>query len=436
MYEQFQEHIENDFPFLQDKKLVLAISGGVDSVVLAHLCDRMGLNFSLAHCNFQLRGKESDQDESFVRDLAIDLKVPVWVKKFNTRELVGEGSSVQLIARKLRYEWFEELVEQEGFDFVLTAHHLNDDVETFFINLIRGTGIEGLAGIPVQNAEIVRPLLDFSRQEIRKFALSNKIRWREDSSNAQDDYLRNRIRHRIIPLLEDENPDFLTSFELTRNHLKDTTALLKDYAHDLHQKVSVKKNGYLYFDIRKLSSFSNPRAVLYVLLKPYGFTEWDNVYSLLHAQSGKMICSGTHRLLKDRDYLILDRLGEKEEYPAMLLHKGEDVLVFPQGRLICESVIKVTNKAKNIAYLASERLVFPLKLRRWEAGDSFQPLGMKGQKKLSDFLRDEKVSLFEKEKIWVLVSEDTIVWVVGHRIHEAYKVQPDSLNVLKIKYIG
>ncbi len=434
MKNRFAIHIRTTFPYLQKSKLLIAVSGGVDSVVLAYLCNELGLKTALAHCNFQLRGAESDEDEAFVRNLGKQFKISVFVKHFNTRELAGEENSIQLVARDLRYHWFQTLREQEGFDYVLTAHHLNDDIETFFINLMRGTGIEGVSGIPQKNGRCIRPLLNFSRREIMNFALQRNLQWREDRSNASDAYLRNRIRHKIIPLFRDEDPQFLKQFKMSRDYLRQAAHLLDDYTEELERDIRCKRKGMYYYDISKIRSKKHPRAVLYRLFQSYGFNAWDDIFDLLTAQSGKVVFSSTHRLLKDREYLILDQ-KRTVALTCRELRENQKRLQFEGGFLICENVIKVTETAKNIAYLAAEKLVFPLTLRRWKSGDSFRPLGMLGRKKISDFLRDEKVSLFEKEQIWVLMSGSAIVWVVGHRIDDRFKIQEDTKQILKIEWL-
>lgn len=433
MEKRFAENIKTCFPYLVKSRLLIAISGGVDSVVLTHLCQSAGLEIGLAHCNFQLRGEESDGDESFVRELAERLGIRVFVRSFKTREVAGENKSIQVVARTLRYQWFRALMEQENYDYVLTAHHLNDDLETFFINLIRGTGIEGLSGISPQKERVIRPLLDFTRQEIEHFAGQQSLQWREDRSNASHAYLRNRIRHKMVPWLLQEEPDFLERYKLTRSHLQDSVELLEEYTEKLMDEIRFKKNGYDYYKIDAILEKRRPRAVLYRLFQGYGFRAWDDLFDLLTAQSGKFILSPSHRLLKDRKHLILDTKTTSDS-SVYYLGKNQKKLSFKEGCLICENVIKVTETAKNIAYLAAEKLTFPLKLRYWQSGDYFQPFGMSGRKKISDFLNDEKIPLFEKEKTRVLVSGKAIVWIVGHRIDDRYKVEKETNRVLKIEY--
>lgn len=433
MQKRFQQHLQTHFPGIYDKKLLIAVSGGMDSVVLAHLCQKEGLDFAIAHCNFQLRGEASDQDEDFVRELAGEMKVNFHFKRFETKKQVAEGQSIQLVARELRYHWFNVLLEQEKYDALLTAHHLNDDVETFFINLLRGTGLRGLAGIPQMTTTVLRLLLPFSVLEIERFAEKNKIKWREDRSNASDDYLRNRIRHHLIPFLTGENPHFLDNFLLTRRNLEESVQLLTDYTGQLKKSIMKKRGNEIHLNLQKIKENPHPQALLYEILNPYGFTAWENVYDLLEAQVGKQVFASQFRLVKDRGSLILTERNQLENQEISVDGVGE--FPFPEGRLICEKVIKVTNPQKDKAYLATERLVYPLKLRLWQPGDRFQPLGMKGRKKLSDFLKDEKLSLPQKEKTWVLLSEGNIVWVVGQRIDHRYRVREETKEILKIDWI-
>ncbi|HLS29381.1 MAG TPA: tRNA lysidine(34) synthetase TilS [Flavobacteriaceae bacterium] len=434
MQREFELHLQQNFSFLYKEQFLIAISGGIDSVVLTHLCKMAGLKFALAHCNYQLRAEESDADEQFVRKLAEEYNVEVLVKKFNTAELVQKDASIQLLARNQRYQWFAELLSQKKYKYLLTAHHLNDDMETFFINLLRGTGLKGLTGIPPKNKNIIRPLLKFPKKEIEEFAKNRNLKWKEDVTNLSDDYVRNRIRHHIVPVLEKENPDFSKAFSLTQNHLKDAFRLNQDYAEALKANIVHQEGGLRYFDIKKLKAQPNLPAVLYLLLNEYNFTAWEDMIDLLDGESGKIILSKSHRLLKDRDHIILSANTEREK-PEILIEKGEKIINFPAGKLICESVINVAELDNQIAYLAAKKLTYPLKLRIWRPGDRFQPFGMKGHKKVSDFLKDEKLNLFEKENTWVLLSENTVVWVVGHRIHEAFRIKESENKILKIKWL-
>ena len=413
----------------------MAVSGGVDSVVLAHLCKSVKIDFSIAHCNFNLRGEESDGDETFLLDLADALDVEIFTESFDTSAYAKDaGISIQMAARELRYNWFHQLCAALNFDYILTAHHINDDLETFLINFIRGTGLEGLTGIKTENEKVVRPLMNFSRKEIEAFAHENKIQWREDSSNASSKYLRNKIRHEIIPLMEEINPQLLNSFTQTQSHLRESYDLMEDYIGLLYSEI-VSNNVYGYrLKIEVLEKIPNTKAVLYQLLKTFGFTEWDDIYNLLQAQPGKMVFSSTHRLIKDREYLILTEIPSEKIRKEFHISEGEEIVMLPLGKLTFQSVDKIGETGPHIAYVAKEKLVFPLVLRKWQKGDQFHPFGMKGKKKISDLFKDNKLSLPEKEESWLLCSSNQIVWVVNQRADGRFAVTGSSREILKITY--
>ena len=438
MVNTFKNHINDALPFLKGKKLILTISGGIDSVVLAYLCHELGLNFALAHCNFNLRGEESDADEAFLVKLADDLDLELFVESFDTNKYATDTKlSIQMAARELRYRWFEELVQLLDFDYVLTAHHADDNLETFLINLSRGTGIEGLTGIPEINEYIVRPLLPFSRTEIINYAETNGIKWREDSSNSSTKYLRNKLRHDVIPVLKQINPQWLQNFKMTQDHLHDSKILIDDFMTQVYKDVVHFEGDIIKFDIRKLLKYPNPKPYLYQLLKSYRFTAWDDIYTLLEAQSGKQVFSETHRLLKDRDFLILslkESLDEGEEIQYGILEDLAPVKT-PFGTLRFESISELQQGESNTIYVDKDKLQFPLTIRKWEQGDYFFPLGMQGKKKLSKYFKDEKLSLLEKEQVWVLCSGNEILWVINRRGDNRFKVSADTTQILKVSLL-
>ncbi|MBT8272550.1 MAG: tRNA lysidine(34) synthetase TilS, partial [Bacteroidia bacterium] len=312
MLKAFKKYIEKEAPFLKKSKILIALSGGLDSVVLTHLCVESGLDVALAHCNFNLRAEESDADENFVLRLAEALDLELFVEYFDT-ETYAENKkiSIQMAARELRYQWFFELAEQLDFDHILTAHHADDNLETFLINLSRGCGLDGLTGIPNQNEKILRPLLTFSRNDLEGYASEKKLEWREDSSNASVKYLRNKIRHEIIPKLKETNPQFLENFNRTIGHLKEAQGIIDDRLDDVSDNIIDVKDDSISFSIEQLNALNDPKAYLYELIKDYGFTQWDDVYALFDAQSGKQLFSQNWRLLKDRDRLILTAIEDK-----------------------------------------------------------------------------------------------------------------------------
>ncbi len=431
-----QNHIKSRFPFLENSKVLIAISGGMDSVVLTHLCHKMKLNFALAHCNFNLRGDESDADEDFVLQLAEDLNLEVFIESFDTETYAKDHQlSTQMAARNLRYAWFNELMDQLQFDYLLTAHHADDNLETFLINLSRGTGLEGLTGIPEINGTIVRPLLAFSRQELEAFAIENKITWREDSSNITTKYLRNKIRHDVIPALKEANPQVLQNFNKTLSFLQDSNEIIEDRIVEIQKKVVSVEEDKIRLNVKKLQKLSNPKAYLYQLLKDFNFTEWDDVTALLTAQSGKQVFSETHRLLKDRGTLILTENVSKKSDITILIPENETQVETPQGTLCFETVKQINISNASTIYVDCDTLEFPLTFRKWEEGDFFYPFGMKGKKKLSKYFKDEKLSLVEKEQIGILCSGQDIIWIVGKRADERFKVTENTNQILKIELI-
>lgn len=433
MLQKFKNHIEMNFPFLKGKKLLVACSGGVDSVVLTYLLKQLEFEIALAHCNFSLRGKESDTDEMFVIGLARKFEIPVFAETFDTHKYADDLKiSTQMAARELRYGWFEEVMGNFKYHYLLTAHHLDDDLETFFINLSRGTGLKGLKGIPQKNQNIIRPLLIFSKEEILNFAKQNKLKWREDLSNLKPDYLRNKIRLEVLPKFKETNKSLLNNFQTTQRNLKSSQALIEDYM-SLVYKLVVSETSLGYkLDVQKLHELPNSKALLYELLNEFGFTEWDDVSNLLEAQTGKQIFSKTHRLLRNREELILTKIDvDNKEDEFQMTREG---IAFPI-KLSIETSENIGETEKNIIYVSAEKLEFPLKIRKWQDGDYFYPFGMNGKKKkLSKFFKDEKISLIEKDKTWLLTSGKAIVWVIGYRMDERFKVGEKDNGILKIKY--
>jgi tRNA(Ile)-lysidine synthase len=431
MLHEFNKHIIKDFPFLEGKKLLIACSGGLDSVVLSRLMKELNYNISLAHCNFSLRGLESDEDETFVNQLADKLSIPIFIKTFETKKYAAEHKvSTQVAARNLRYHWFNELKDENLYDYILTGHHLDDDLETFFINLSRGTGIRGLDGIsPIINS-IVRPLLNFSREEILQFAERKNLNWREDSSNASRDYLRNKLRLDVIPNYKEIDSRVLNNFKTTQKNLRMSQNLIDDYMTLIKNLVITQVNNEYHFNVNQLKSLPNTDGLLYELLFPFGFNAWNDISELLSAQTGKQIFSKTHRLIKNREVLILAEIN-LEEISEVVVKEGTEEIYFP-FHLVFSKVNKIIETHENTVYLDRDKISFPLELRHWKEGDAFYPFGMKGKKKLSKFFKDEKLSLVAKEKIWLLCSENEIVWVVGMRLDDRFKTDDNTNEILKI----
>lgn len=436
MLRQFENQVSNHFPFLQGKKLLLAVSGGLDSMVLVHLFQQLNYEIVVLHCNFQLRGLESFEDQQFIQEYSNTNAIPFVFTQFDTEAFAADCKvSIQVAARELRYSWFyEQLAIQKG-DFILTAHHADDNLETFLINLSRGTGLEGLTGIPAQNEKVIRPLLSFSRQQMEEYASVNKLKWREDSSNASDKYLRNKIRHHLVPLLNELNPNFISSFEKTQSFLSEAQELVDDAAIMVYQQVAREEGEDIYFDLVRLLQLPNYSSYLYQWLKEFGFTAWDDIYELVTSQSGKQVLAPYFRLIKNRDCLILSPLPSQENQQEFKIESIESKVKFPLN-LDFSTVSKIGVASNSTIFVDQDKLVFPLTLRHWNEGDVFQPFGMEGKsKKVSKLFKDEKLSLIDKEKVWLLCSNNQVVWVIGIRQDERFKIDPNSKKLLKIECI-
>lgn len=429
----FKKHIDQNFPQLKDKKLFLAVSGGIDSMVLVHLCAQLHLNFEVLHCNFMLRGSESDAETQFIESFCSSKGIPIYTKNFETNIIAAKNKeSIQITARNLRYQWFSEMIAQSQMKYVATAHHLDDSLETVLINFSRGTGLEGLTGIPAQNGYVVRPLLPFSRLEIEHFATENQIQWREDSSNASDKYLRNKIRHSIVPLLKEMNAGFLDSFLNTVSHLQQAESLVDDATRLVYEKVVEEKENQLEINLTQLLKFQNYQAYLYQWMNKYGFSAWNDIYNLVEAQSGKQVFSETHVLLKDREKLILSERKTNNKEEVYTIESITAKVNIPLNISFC-NVSYITETDSNCIFVNEEALKFPLTIRKWQEGDYFYPAGMHGKKKLSKYFKDEKYSLLDKENQWLLCAEDQIVWIIGKRADNRFIANETTKNRIKIE---
>ena len=437
MLQKFKQHLHQNFPFLEDSKLLIAISGGIDSVVLAHLCSQLNLNFSLCHCNFNLRGQESDDDEAFVTSLAKTLKTLVYTTSFETEKYATKNKvSIQVAARDLRYTWFYKLLDANQYDYVLTAHNTNDNLETFIINLTRGSGLEGFTGIPPVNQKSVRPLLAFSRDDITLFAIKNGIVWREDRSNASIKYVRNKVRQKVIPILKELNPHVLESFQNTIEYLNESQSIINDAVKNITANVVSYENDVLKISCKEIDKLSNKKAYLYQLLQGYGFTAWNDIVDLISAQPGKQIFSNTHRLLKDRNFLILTTINKSQSIKGPILIDQKVSKITNPIKLTIQNTDDYTSKNKEQIIIDKDLVNYPLSLKKWHHGDAMYPTGMKGSKKISQLFKDNKLSLLDKEKIWILAdAKDHIIWVIGLRQDRRYLVNKTSKNRLKISYL-
>jgi tRNA(Ile)-lysidine synthase len=432
MLRQFQNHVQDRFPFLQGKQLLVAVSGGIDSMVLCDLLLRSRSNFAIAHCNFNLRGDESDADQKFVEAYAAKKSIRFFATRFDTAAFAKDQKlSIQVAARQLRYAWFGELLDIQKLDFVLTAHHADDNFETFLINVCRGTGLDGLVGIPQQNSRIVRPLLGFSRKDIENYAAENAVKWCEDSSNSSVKYLRNQLRHGVVPILKNLNPNFLDSFTETISHLQQSQSLAEDAAKLIYKQVAVELEHKVLFKIFELTRLPNYRAYLYQWLKDFGFTAWNDIYDLVDAQSGKQVFAPEFILIKDREVLELVR-RQPENDTEHTIENGRTEVNFPV-KLSFGRVADISDADANTIFVDEEKLTWPLKLRRWREGDWFYPFGMTGKKKVGKFFKDEKFSITDKSNAWLLCSGDDIVWIIGKRMDDRFKITDTTKHILQIK---
>ena len=435
MNTRFKTHIETNFPELCDRPFLLACSGGVDSMVLWHLCRDYGLHFEVAHCNFGLRGAESDADAAFVQETAKNWNTIIHVKNFKTVYYSNlNKQSLQESARILRYAWFRELLDTHQLSYTVTAHQADDVLETFLINLIRGTGLEGLSGIPQRAERIRRPFLPFERNEIEAYARSREIPWREDSSNSEEKYLRNRLRHTVIPNLKDADSRMFSNFHKTLGFLSGSNALVRNHISEIRQDIFQKEGEIIRIPLDSLTQLKPLESYLYELFRPFGFTDWKALHRLMDGISGKEIRSLSHRLLRDRAALLLRPLQDPDTgvYPVFpnVEERGVPAL------LAIQNVAVLGEVRPDVLYVDAETLKEGLQLRKWKKGDYFYPLGMNGKQKVSKYFKDHKFNLFEKEDQWILCSGSEIVWLVGHRPDERFKVQVGTKQILKIEWIG
>ncbi|MFZ7115751.1 MAG: tRNA lysidine(34) synthetase TilS [Bacteroidota bacterium] len=423
----------------QDQNVLVAVSGGLDSVVLCRLFRESKIRFSIAHCNFKLRGKESDKDAEFVKKLAEYYKVPFFSIQFKTKAFAKEKKlSTQEAARELRYEWFEKIRAENEIDKIAVAHHLNDSIETFFINTIRGTGLAGMKGISASNGHIIRPLLFATREELEKYAIRKKIKWREDSSNAGDDYLRNRIRHTVIPELKSKNPEFERSMQRSLDFFDFANHIQKTFIEEWKKKNTSKTaDGSVTIKLKPILEFRFSSALLSAVLHSFGITNIDPE-KILNSSPGKIFQSKSARILFDRNSLFVQP-KKPERTPEFLISHTPDQLEIGDHKFSFETInsnrLTAIPREENIQAVDAGKLEFPLKVRKWQSGDSFYPLGMTKRKKISDFLIDKKVNRFEKEMTYVLLSGKDIVCILGHRIDDRFKITEETVSVLYVERI-
>lgn len=435
MQKSFTDYLRTECRCSPDARYLLAVSGGVDSVVMAWLFRNSGFRFSIAHCNFQLRGDESDCDQAFVEDLAGFLGVPCYVKKFETEDYaLREGLSIQVAARDLRYEWFFEVAETGKMNHVAIGHNSDDVAETFFINLSRGTGIHGLTGIKPSNGIFIRPLLFASRADIIEFAKVNNIKWREDSSNDTNKYQRNAIRHIVIPEIEKLYPAFRSSMKTTINNLKQAEVIYNEAVESYIEGIAERADGRLYIDIAMLLKSPAPETILFEILKEYGCNQQmvASIIDTLRNIPGRRVITKTHTITRDRKCLIVTANSDPGKEEAVIDETVERINFPIEMSFTTINNSNVYSTDSSTASIDFEKISFPITIRRWKDGDRFHPLGMNGSKKLSDFLIDSKIPLPDKENIWVLESAGEIAWVVGHRLDDRFRVTQDTKKIYQV----
>ena len=438
--EHFEQYNARHALFTHDDKILLTVSGGVDSMVMLALFVEAGYNVGVAHCNFCLRGTESDQDEVTVQRVAEGYNVPFYNKRFDTQgEMERTGESMEMAARRLRYEWFEQLSKEHGYTAIAIAHHVDDSIETFFINLLRGTGLRGLTGITRQRGNIIRPLLFAERKEILEYAVLHKIPYREDSSNRSKKYLRNKIRLGLLPMVREINARFTSMMRGNLYRLADAQRFIEAGIVKIKEQILESNNGIDRIHTELIEPHFPKEFVIYEILNSmYGFKgdTVDELYkALISGATGKRFYAREHVACIDRTDIVISTIASddicetKVEKRAIRSYCGNSVLYYEHTDI---DNISNFNAPQEIAYLDEDKLVYPLTLRRWQEGDSFIPFGMIGRKKVSDYLIDRKVSVIEKSRQFVLLSGDDIVWVVGRRIDDRYRITKNTENILKI----
>ncbi|MGI8580841.1 MAG: tRNA lysidine(34) synthetase TilS [Chitinophagaceae bacterium] len=470
LLQHFKDFIKRENLFQAKDKLLLAVSGGVDSVVLCELCTQAGYDFVIAHCNFKLRGEESERDENFVRDLAKKYDAEILVKKFDTEKYAEENKiGIQEAARNLRYEWFfslignksarmapsdrqsarpddpvgrviskeiEENLQSPIANWIVTAHHANDNTETLLINFFKGTGISGLRGILPKHGKIIRPLLFAKKEELIEFAKKNDLNFVEDSSNASDKYTRNYFRNQLIPSIQKVFPQAEDNLLNNLERFRDIE-LLYEQSIQFHKKKLIEKKGKeIHIPVLKLLKSAPLSTIVYEIIKDFGFTsnQTEEVIKLLDSESGKYIQSRSYRILKNRKWLIITST-DTTIADNILVEEKDKIVEFANGTLKFQKLTADTSQLTSdnaVAMLDAAEISYPLLLRKWKQGDYFYPLGMKKKKKLSRFFIDLKLSLVEKEKVWVLEMNKKIIWIVGGRIDERFKITSKTKDILKI----
>ena len=432
MKNRFLENIKKNNLFSKEDKLIVAISGGADSVALAILLNECNFPIIFAHCNFNLREDESDADEDFVRKLAKKLDLECFVESFVTEKFAKENKiSIQMAARQIRYSWLEKIRTETNSKYIAVAHHKDDDIETYFINLIRGSGIRGFLGMKEKKNKIIRPLLNFERDEIESYLMLKNQEFRTDSSNTDTKYLRNNIRKHIIPLIKDINPSFSNTFSNELEYMNDVFKVFQNVINTEMKHIILSSSDDIILDKNNLLKSDNKKILLREFIFPFGFTQTDQILNSCNNISGKMFYSKSHKLLIDRDKIIISELKNTEEI-CLEISENLPEINFPINMRFDISEELSYHKSEEKAAFDFDRIKFPIQIRKWKEGDYFHPIGMNGKKKLSDFFIDEKLSRFEKEKCCIMCSDEKIMWIIGHRMDDRFKIT----NKTKKAYIA
>ncbi len=439
MIQKVQACLYNEIGFKIGQKILVALSGGPDSMALLHVLKKLDVDITAAHCNFNLRGGESDGDEKFVIDETRKSGIQLFLKSFDTIGFSKEnGISIEMAARELRYNWFNELLQQNKLDWIATGHHVDDNIETVFLNMARGTGIKGISGIKSVAGNVIRPLINITRAEIEEYCHKNNYHFRIDSTNHESVYTRNKLRNQILPMFEDINTSFRQTMVDNIKKFEQVQHLMEHYVEEVKERIVIEQEGQVLISLKQLVELKDLELVLFEILYPYGFNGaivHELVECIQNNISGKQFYSNDYRLIKDRVNLILfpkhDEVVNLEYYVSV----DEKVLKEPLN-LTIETLEDATNyqivKDNSVGQFDADFIEFPLKIRKWKQGDIFRPLGMKNFKKLSDFFIDQKFSIKDKEDCWLLLTGDNIMWIIGHRMDDRYKVTGKTKRVVKI----
>jgi len=437
MQQKVQSYIQTHQLLTPHGPIIVGVSGGTDSVALLHILVSLGYDCIIAHCNFHLRMEESDRDEEFVLSLSKLLKIPFHHIDFETIKYADQhGISIEMAARDLRYNWFNELLLTHKAQAIAIAHHTDDSIETMLINLVRGTGLRGLTGIHPRNKNVVRPLLCCTREELENYLILHDLEHVEDSTNATIDYQRNKFRNEVLPLLAEINPSVRQTLYASLQRFEGNLAVYQQAIQNIEKLIVHKEPGLVKMNIHKIKEQVHIPTVMFELLHIYGFKPAviEQITEQLDGESGKVFYSDTYRLIKDRQYLIIS-MNVPSAAKEFYISQNDTDISLPISLKISRQILSAgfkISKDNNCIHIDISKLIFPLKLRHWNEGDTFQPFGMKQRQKISDFFINNKLSLNQKEQTWLLVSGEEIVWVIGLRLDNRFRVTKETKEVLEI----